>query len=166
MKSNLFARICSALVLAPVVLIAGWLGGWPFMLLVLAVSAAVSFEWLRIIVPGATPLAVILMLGLVLASLYLFAVSSLQTAFWPVFLLFGGIVVAGYALDLKLWLGAGFAYAVLLGALSGQPIFLPILSVEFSKGQSCGQRSRPARPGQGRLAICARQSQPAPRFTA
>ena len=116
MKSNLFARICSALVLAPVVLIAGWLGGWPFMLLVLAVSAAVSFEWLRIIVPGATPLAVILMLGLVLASLYLFAVSSLQTAFWPVFLLFGGIVVAGYALDLKLWLGAGFAYAVLLGA--------------------------------------------------
>nr|WP_306266555.1 phosphatidate cytidylyltransferase [Pararhizobium sp. IMCC3301] len=116
LKSNLFVRICSALVFAPLVLIAGWLGGWPFLVLVLVVSGAVSFEWLRIIIPAATPLAIILMLGLVFASLYLIAFNPLQTAFWPVFLLFGGIVVAGYALGLKLWLGAGFAYAVLLGA--------------------------------------------------
>lgn len=116
LKSNLFVRVCSALVLAPVVLIAGWLGGWPFLLLVLVMAAAVSFEWVRIIAPAAGPVAIVLMLGLVLTSLYLVASSPVMTALWPVVLLFGGLVIAGFAMGLKLWLGAGFAYAFLLGA--------------------------------------------------
>lgn len=116
LDSNLFTRICSAVVLAPVVIAAIWWGGWPFLALVLIVSSAVCFEWLRIISPQISSLALILFLTVIVASLYFLATVPLNIAIWPLFLLFCGILVAGYAVGLSGWLGGGFAYAVLLGA--------------------------------------------------
>lgn len=115
-KSNLFTRICSALVLAPIVVVAEWWGGWPFLAVVLIISLAVCFEWLRIISPQMRSVPIALVLVLMLASLYFVATVSLVTAFWPILLLFCGMMIAGYASGQKFWLGAGFAYAFLLGA--------------------------------------------------
>lgn len=115
-NSNLFTRICSAAVLAPIVIAAEWWGGWPFLAVVLIISLAVCFEWLRIISPQIRSVPIILVLILLLASLYLVATVSVITAFWPIFLLFCGLMIAGYASGQKFWLGAGFAYAFLLGA--------------------------------------------------
>ncbi|MGJ8532483.1 MAG: phosphatidate cytidylyltransferase [Alphaproteobacteria bacterium] len=115
-NSNLFTRICSALVLAPIVIAAEWWGGWPFLVVVLIVSLAVCFEWLRIISPQMRSVPLALVLALMLASLYFVATVSMATAFWPIFLLFCGMLTAGYASGQKFWLGAGFAYAFLLGA--------------------------------------------------
>ena len=115
-NSNLFTRICSALVLAPIVIAAEWWGGWPFLAVVLIISVAVCFEWLRIISPQMRSVPIALVLALMLASLYFVATVSMATAFWPIFLLFCGMLTAGYASGQKFWLGAGFAYAFLLGA--------------------------------------------------
>ncbi len=60
------------------------------------------------------PIALVLVL--MLASLYFAATVSMATAFWPILLLFCGMMIAGYASGQKFWLGAGFAYAFLLGA--------------------------------------------------
>lgn len=115
-KSNLFTRICSAVVLAPIVIAAGWLGGWPFLILVLIISSAVCFEWLRMMKPQPRPISILLMLALILFCLYLVASVPITTAFWPILLLFLGLTIAGYASGQSVWLGAGFAYAFLLGA--------------------------------------------------
>lgn len=115
-NSNLFTRICSALVLAPIVIAAEWWGGWPFLAVVLIISLAVCFEWLRIISPQMRSVPIALVLVLMLASLYFVATVSMATAFWPILLLFCGMMIAGYASGQKFWLGAGFAYAFLLGA--------------------------------------------------
>ncbi len=114
--SNLFIRICSALVLAPIVIAAEWWGGWPFLALVLIISAAVCFEWLRITSPKMRSVPIALIVALMLSSLYFVATVSLSTAIWPVILLFCGLLIAGYASGQRFWLGAGFAYAFLLGA--------------------------------------------------
>jgi phosphatidate cytidylyltransferase len=116
LDSNLFTRICSAVVLAPIVIAAVWWGGWPFLALVLIISAAVCYEWLRIISPQIHSMTIILFLALIVASLYFLATVPLNIAIWPLLLLFCGILIGGYAAGLTGWLGAGFAYAVMLGA--------------------------------------------------
>lgn len=116
LNSNLFLRICSAAVLAPVVIAAEWMGGWPFLILVLVISLAVCFEWVRIISPQVHSIPLTLVLFLLLASLYLVASVAVGIAFWPTLLLLCGITIAGFASGQKIWLGAGFTYAFLLGA--------------------------------------------------
>jgi phosphatidate cytidylyltransferase len=47
--NNLLLRIVSALVLAPVALVAAWLGGWPFALFWGAAATVVLWEWLLLV---------------------------------------------------------------------------------------------------------------------
>lgn len=49
-RNNLLLRIVSALVLAPLALIAAWLGGWPFTLFWGLAATVVLWEWLLLVV--------------------------------------------------------------------------------------------------------------------
>ncbi len=52
--SNLTLRIISSAILAPLVILITWIGGWPFVLLCIAAACIVLWEWSRL-VNGARP---------------------------------------------------------------------------------------------------------------
>lgn len=54
-------RLCSALILAPIVLLAAGFGGWPFGVLVAAAALTIVWEWLRMV--EAKPQSALLIVG-------------------------------------------------------------------------------------------------------
>lgn len=46
---TVYLRWASALILAPVALASGWIGGWPFNALVMLLAAIMAFEWSRLV---------------------------------------------------------------------------------------------------------------------
>jgi phosphatidate cytidylyltransferase len=97
-KPNLLLRVISALVLAPVVLAAVWLGGIGFFALVLAAVAMMGWEWARLVARGGFGLTGALILAAGLAAV---ATVGMGGAVGWVLL----VVLAGAALVLA----AGFA---------------------------------------------------------
>ena len=135
--NNLALRVASAVVLAPLALVAAWAGGWPFDLFWCVAAIIVLWEWFAMVVgPGhrlmfsscasalavaATvgwrerPLAAILLVGLGALAALIFAPR--RRRFWVT----GGIVYAGVMLLAPLLLrrdpGDGFLAMVFLFAI-------------------------------------------------
>ncbi|MFK8034587.1 MAG: phosphatidate cytidylyltransferase [Hyphomicrobiales bacterium] len=115
LKSNLFLRICSAAVLAPLVLFAGWLGGWSFFALVLIVCIAVQFEWSRICRPNGSIFLLLFLAALCSLELLLIQMKLLDMAFLALAISIGSLIVFGIVRPQKQWIGVGHAYAILFG---------------------------------------------------
>lgn len=115
LKSNLFLRICSAAVLAPLVLVVGWFGGWPFYVLVLLVSVAVQFEWSRICRPNASNLLLVCLAALCVLELLLVQLKQFDIALLALLISIGSLTAYGFINPQKRWLGIGHAYAILFG---------------------------------------------------
>jgi phosphatidate cytidylyltransferase len=107
--SNLFMRVVAALVLAPLTIAIAWVGGWLWLLLVMAAAALLYFEWLMIV--GASrnwPVVGIGMAALVAAGLLL----SLGKPGLVLAVLAIGLVLSGLlAQDQRWWTSSGLAYA-------------------------------------------------------
>lgn len=114
-KSNLFLRICSAAVLAPLVLIAGWIGGWPFFFVCLFVSCAVQFEWARICRPDTSNLMLFALAALCGAELLLVQLKQFDFAVLAPVLSIGSLAIYGILNPHRRWIGIGHAYALLFG---------------------------------------------------
>lgn len=69
LPGDLKTRIFSALVLGPPVLVAVWLGGLVFQLVLVAVAVIAGLEWLRLVVPGRQPWATTMGLMTILVTL-------------------------------------------------------------------------------------------------
>ncbi|MEA1650681.1 phosphatidate cytidylyltransferase [Nitrospirillum sp. BR 11164] len=69
LPGDLKTRIFSALVLGPPVLVAVWLGGIVFQLVLVAVAVIAGLEWLRLVVPGRQPWATAMGLMTILVTL-------------------------------------------------------------------------------------------------
>lgn len=115
LKSNLFLRICSAAVLAPVVLIVGWFGGWPFYILVLIVSVAVQFEWARISRPNTSNTVLLFLAALCAVELLLVQLKQFDVALLTLLISIGSLAAYGFINPQKRWIGIGHAYAILFG---------------------------------------------------
>jgi phosphatidate cytidylyltransferase len=108
-SSNLYMRVIAALVLAPLTIAIAWMGGWLWLLLVMAAAALLYFEWLMIV--GASHNRSVVVVG----------VAALVTA--GLFLVLGqpgvmlvavaaGLVLSGlFVQGLRWWTSGGFAYA-------------------------------------------------------
>jgi phosphatidate cytidylyltransferase len=92
-RSNLRTRVISALVLAPPVLAAVWLGGWVFTALVLAVAVLGVREWIRLVAPAA---------GIALQLAAYAAVAAVLAA-WLVRQDAAALLVVAAAATLLLW---------------------------------------------------------------
>ncbi|MEP0520837.1 MAG: phosphatidate cytidylyltransferase [Hyphomicrobiales bacterium] len=114
-KSNLFLRICSAAVLAPLVLIVGWFGGWPFYALVLLVSIAVQYEWARICRPNTSNTVLLLLATLCAFELLLVQLKQFDIALLALLIAIGSLAAYGVVNPQKRWIGIGHAYAILFG---------------------------------------------------
>ena len=69
--NNFTLRIVSAAVLAPVVLLCAYFGGWVFFVLCAAAAAGVMWEWTRLVVASADPRVLLPALTALLAALLL-----------------------------------------------------------------------------------------------
>jgi phosphatidate cytidylyltransferase len=119
--NGLALRVASALVLAPVVLAALYLGGLATELLILLAGGAMAYEWTRLAVGVQARAAVAVGTAAVAAAIALMAVG----APWPgaLCLLAGApaaaVLAVGQPPQARLWLGAGVVYlgAACLGFL-------------------------------------------------
>ncbi|MFC5386448.1 phosphatidate cytidylyltransferase [Aquamicrobium segne] len=116
--SNLQLRIISGLVLAAVALTLTWIGGVPFRLLAVAISAAIFYEWVRMAGsrnrrPGIVGLLPEACMALLLIALCI-GVAALP---FLVLTLVAVILVASVSLirGWGAWDAAGIAYAILPG---------------------------------------------------
>jgi phosphatidate cytidylyltransferase len=111
---NLLLRIVSAAVLAPVMLVSAYAGGWLFVVLWAVVAAGMLWEWTRLVTARTD--AKILLPGLA-ALLAACALAGLQQPGAAVGMiaagavLAGGVVVAYRGPKLALWAAAGVVYA-------------------------------------------------------
>jgi phosphatidate cytidylyltransferase len=107
--SNLFMRVVAALILAPLTIAIAWIGGWLWLLLVMAAAALLYFEWLMIV--GASrnwPVVGVGVAALVAAGL-LFALGKPGLMLVA---LAAGIVLSGLlAQDQRWWTSSGLVYA-------------------------------------------------------
>lgn len=119
--SNLQLRIISGLVLASVVLALTWVGGLPFRLLAVAISAAVFYEWTRMtrpahsramwprvmwLVPEACMAILLVALGFGVAAVDFLLLALAATAI---------VAAIGFLRGSGLWDATGIAYASLSG---------------------------------------------------
>lgn len=115
--SNLRLRVMSSVVLAAAVLGLTWLGGFPFRLFGVLISAAVFYEWTRMARSGATPRGVDF-LPEALMLIFLVALAAGFSA--PVLLILLAALVAVAAAVSAMrgagqWDACGLAYAALSG---------------------------------------------------
>lgn len=108
-SSNLYMRVIAALVLAPLTVAIAWMGGWLWLLLVMAAAALLYFEWLMIVGASRNWSAVVVgVAALVIAGLFL-------VLGWPGTMLVAvavGLVLSGFfAEGERWWVSGGFAYA-------------------------------------------------------
>jgi hypothetical protein len=114
--SNLQLRTISGLVLASVVLALTWVGGLPFRLLAVAISAAVFYEWTRMtrpahsrvlwLVPEACMAILLVALGLGVAAVDFLLLALAATVI---------VAAIGFLRGSGLWDATGIAYASLSG---------------------------------------------------
>lgn len=119
--SNLQLRIISGLVLASVVLALTWVGGLPFRLLAVAISAAVFYEWTRMtrpahsrdmwprvmwLVPEACMAVLLVALGFGVAAVDFLLLALAATVI---------VAAIGFLRGSGLWDATGIAYASLSG---------------------------------------------------
>ncbi len=107
--SNLTMRVVAALVLAPLTIAIAWVGGWLWLLLVMAAAGLLYFEWLMIV--GASrnlPIAGVGLAALVAAGLLL-AVGKPDLTLG--FLAAGLVLLALLAREQRWWTSSGLAYA-------------------------------------------------------
>ncbi|MGE0230897.1 MAG: phosphatidate cytidylyltransferase [Flavobacteriaceae bacterium] len=108
-KSDLAVRVVSALVLAPVVLAALWIGGAPFAALALAAACLVFWEWTRMSVSERLPAVNVIGWATLVAVAVLGHVTASTYALLTVF---AGALAAGLAAGRHWpWAAAGVAYA-------------------------------------------------------
>lgn len=124
---DLRTRVISAVVLAPVVLLAAWAGGWPFALLMAVVAALVMWEWSRIVRrTGADP-ATLAISGACAVPVVVLAAGLPGLATLSVAFLALGAHQVARARDPASLMGIGVAYACLpamaLVLLRGDPAF-------------------------------------------
>lgn len=102
-------RVVAALVLAPLTIAIAWIGGWLWLLLVMAAAALLYFEWLMIV--GASrnwPVVGVGMAALVAAGLLL---ALGKPGMMLAALAVGIVLLALLAQDQRWWTSGGFAYA-------------------------------------------------------
>jgi phosphatidate cytidylyltransferase len=76
-------RILSALILAPVALLATWFGSWAFALLVVVGAGVAAWEWTRLVGRSATWLAAgLLYIGVPAVAIIWLRGQDRETAFW------------------------------------------------------------------------------------
>ncbi|MBI1205880.1 MAG: phosphatidate cytidylyltransferase [Azospirillum sp.] len=90
--SNFWLRALSALVLAPLVFVVTWLGGWTFQLMVLGAAILGVREWVRMVAPGSDPWPLYLSYGAVTVVV---AVVVLGGA-WPALAVVGVLTVVTF----------------------------------------------------------------------
>ena len=115
---NLSRRIASALVLAPIGLIAAYFGGWLFLVACALAAGVILWEWTALVVRNADPYVLALGLTALLAAAVLAGASEPVAA---VAAIAAGTVLAGGAMaawpgrypaaDLALWGAGGVIYA-------------------------------------------------------
>ncbi|MCK0208429.1 phosphatidate cytidylyltransferase [Starkeya koreensis] len=114
--ADFLPRLASALVMAPVAVLAVWWGGWPFTLLVAVAALTLLWEWLRMI--AAKPHALLLAIGgaALLLALAMLAIRPAPVAMAIVIL---GAIASALAArggrERRLWAPFGVLYA---GALA------------------------------------------------
>lgn len=120
--ADFLPRLGSALVLAPLAVIAACWGGWPFTLLVTCAAVIVLWEWVRMV--AAVPRTALLTVGgvAIVAAMLVLAVRPIPVAMAIIAL--GGIasaLVARGGRQRRIWAPFGVLYA---GALALPPVVL------------------------------------------
>lgn len=122
LPGDLKTRIFSALVLGPPVLVAVWLGGIVFQLVLVAVAVIAGLEWLRLVVPGRQPWATTMGLMTILVTL------SGEFVAGPLY----GLVLLAAQTALLWWAAAG-----------GHPRALEAVDAEANGGAGAGRLPAP-----------------------
>ncbi len=91
-SSDLKQRILSALVLAPIVLGAVWLGGLPFQLMMAVAVILMAYEWTRLSCGPGWRIDMVIITGTALAALLAIMTGATHSAVW---ITLGGMVLAG-----------------------------------------------------------------------
>lgn len=120
--SNLLVRIAAAAVLAPIALVAAWLGGWIFLIFVLILGVLMAWEWVSMIKNGALAKgdsAKWMLIGVPYIALPVFSLIALRTD--PVFGL--AAIVLLFAC---VWSADSLAYFA--GRTFGGPKLMPSVS--------------------------------------
>jgi phosphatidate cytidylyltransferase len=115
---NFQRRVASALVLAPVAIAAAYFGGWAFLIVCALASAAVLWEWTRLVAQRAEPriiapglAALVVATGLVAASEPTAAIAAIAIGT----LVVGGLVAFWPGCELPpLWPAGGVVYAAVV----------------------------------------------------
>lgn len=118
-SGDLVPRIVSAAVLAPVVLLAVWVGGWPLAILAAAASVVLILEWLH--VTGHDTFGPVGAVAALAVAIGVLVAGTAQVSVGLAIVLVAA--VATYAVARDLWAVAGIVYAVLmaLGLLAIRP---------------------------------------------
>lgn len=115
-RGNLVLRIISAAVLAPVVLAAAYVGGWPFFIMCGLAAGGILWEWTRLVTGRSEPGALALGSAALLAALVLVGIGAPAAAGAAIAI---GAVLAGLwageraegTVRRMLWAGGGVFYA-------------------------------------------------------
>lgn len=122
---DLRARVLSAVVLAPLVLLAAWIGGWPFAVLLAVTASLVMWEWSRIVRGSGVDRTTVLICGLCSVPVILVAAGLHSLATLAVAIVVAAVHLLARAGDPARLMGAGAAYACLpamaLVILRGDP---------------------------------------------
>lgn len=106
--ADFLPRLLSALLLAPLMLLAAWWGGWPFAAVLFVASLLVLWEWT--VMTGLQPKLTVLALGGV--SLATAGVAAMLAPVLSIFLVVGlGVAALALAGAPRGWAAAGLAYA-------------------------------------------------------
>lgn len=108
--SSLRVRVISALVMAPVALLAVWAGGWPLALFTALAAVLMSLEWSRLAAPKRDA-APAIMIAALLSAILAAALGAWGWALALTVAAAGALALAGLAERSWAWLGAGIFYA-------------------------------------------------------
>jgi phosphatidate cytidylyltransferase len=119
--SNFTLRIVSATVLAPVVLLCAYIGGWVFFVLSAAAAAGVLWEWTRLVVASADPRVLLPGLAALFAALLLTGFDQPGAAIATIVIgaVFAGGLVSAWprpfpASNPPFWAAGGVVYSGIL----------------------------------------------------
>ncbi|MEH2508762.1 phosphatidate cytidylyltransferase [Nitrobacteraceae bacterium AZCC 1564] len=107
--SNLFMRVVAALVLAPLTIAIAWIGGWLWLLLVMAAAALLYYEWLMIVGASRNWPVVGVGVAALMAAALLLALG--KPGLMLTVLAVGLVLSGGLAQEQRWWTSSGLAYA-------------------------------------------------------
>ncbi|MGD1880133.1 MAG: phosphatidate cytidylyltransferase [Kiloniellaceae bacterium] len=90
----LLTRILSAVVLAPLVLLPIWFGGWWFIILMVATAGLMGWEWARMVNGGQLGWPGVLLIAVLVLATAGFALLEVRTIALPSFLVTGALLSA------------------------------------------------------------------------